>query len=459
MATVFDVLDAINRIEKAGHAGDATMTARLEVSGPPLLPQDYDRILGRLAKAFPDLVSASPPPSPGPEQQGHAAEAMKKAESALSQQQSATAEFDRQLIEAILHAHMNTGAARKQLDDLETEIESAARTWDLSTPAGAREFQKFLLGKLYQIIELVQRANDDDTSKQALAAALAALYASVPGEEPSRAEAPAGGDAPSGGDTSTENGAPGGGDALPDSEVDPYLDDLAGDELKPVGEFAPQRSAPDAAPIPAAPGFGAGTPGGGAMPVGGVPGGMPLAGLPQDLQRRPASEYLDDEPLLADDMMPADEAAFDEPAEEQTDEKEAAPEVASGIDPTTVTLPNGERVSAATPQLAAVMQAAVSGTPIADAFRQQGITIPPPGTAVAGPVDQSRVSAGDIGMFTDRHALALGDTKALLDGQIQYIGNVRGPSFLGWQHPPTTGETASPTPTPTPTLPSATART
>ncbi|MGH3563285.1 MAG: DUF4226 domain-containing protein, partial [Mycobacterium sp.] len=68
------------------------------------------------------------------------------------------------------------------------------------------------------------------------------------------------------------------------------------------------------------------------------------------------------------------------------------------------------------------------------------------------------VSPGDIGMFTDRHALALGSGKALLDGQIQHIGNVRGPSFLGWQHPPTVGETPTPTQAPAPTRPSATVR-
>ena len=39
-------------------------------------------------------------------------------------------------------------------------------------------------------------------------------------------------------------------------------------------------------------------------------------------------------------------------------------------------------------------------------------------------------------MFTDRHALALGQSRALLNGQIQHISTVNGPSFLGWEHPP-----------------------
>jgi hypothetical protein len=104
--------------------------------------------------------------------------------------------------------------------------------------------------------------------------------------------------------------------------------------------------------------------------------------------------------------------------------------------PTTVTLPDGQTLTAANPQLAAAIKAAIDGTPIADAFRQQGITIPPPGTAVTAPLDPTRLAPGDIGMFTTRHALALGQSKALLDGQIQHISTVNGPSFLGWEHPP-----------------------
>jgi hypothetical protein len=109
-------------------------------------------------------------------------------------------------------------------------------------------------------------------------------------------------------------------------------------------------------------------------------------------------------------------------------------EPASG--PTTVTLPNGETLTAASPQLAAVIEAAAGGTPIAEAFRQEGMTIPPPGTTVSDPVDPSLLAPGDIGMFTDRHALALGESRALVNGQIQHISTVNGPGFLGWEHPP-----------------------
>ncbi|CAG7207485.1 DUF4226 domain-containing protein [Mycobacterium avium subsp. paratuberculosis] len=127
-----------------------------------------------------------------------------------------------------------------------------------------------------------------------------------------------------------------------------------------------------------------------------------------------------------------------------------------------MTLPDGETVAAASPQLAAAIKAAVGGTPIAEAFQQQGMTLPTPGTAVANPVDVVRVSPGDIGMFTDRHALALGPGKALLDGQIQHIATVSGPGFLGWEHPPAAAASvtapAKPDP-PTPTRPASSSTT
>jgi hypothetical protein len=448
MATLRDVLAAIDRIEKAGYAGEVTRKALLDCATPLLSPSDYDVVLDRLRGAFPQFFPASPP---GPEQQGHGAAAMKNAEVALSQQQSAAAEFDRQMIEAILHAHIITDADRKQLNALEAEIESAARTWDLSTPEGAREFQRFLLGKLYQIIDVVERVNDDDTSKKALTSALAALYASVPAGD----NAPGGGDAATADTPQPDAAQPVG---FPDTDTDSGLDTLPAEALGSDGEHPPARGAASAPAMMTGHGAGEGLPGAGAMPAGAAPGALPLPGWPQDLQRRSAPQQFDDQALLADDTVPAEETSFDPPDDEHIDDTEPASEPDSTADATRVILPDGDTVTAATPQLAAVMQAAVSGTPIADAFHQQGMTIPPPGTAVAGPIDPSRVSGGDIGMFTDRHALALGNSKALLDGQIQYIGNVRGPSFLGWQHPPTAAGATEPTPPPTPIRPSATVR-
>jgi hypothetical protein len=175
----------------------------------------------------------------------------------------------------------------------------------------------------------------------------------------------------------------------------------------------------------------------------------------------PTGRDLDDGHLPSEDPDSKDDAATEE-SDDHKDEhdKEASSEKPEPppAGPTTVTLPDGETVTAASPQLAAAIKAAAGGTPIADAFRQQGITIPPPGTAVANPIDPLRVVPGDIGMFTDRHALALGPGKALLDGQIQRISTVSGPSFLGWEHPPPTATATAPARagTPTPTRPAGT---
>ena len=153
--------------------------------------------------------------------------------------------------------------------------------------------------------------------------------------------------------------------------------------------------------------------------------------------------------LLGDDPVQpeSDDSAGEQPAAPPADES------------TVVHLPNGETVTAANPQLAAVITAAVAGTPISEAFRQQGITIPPPGTAVPHPVEPAKVIPGDIGVLTDRHALALGNGKAVFNNQIQPIASVTGPSFLGWEHPPQPGARAAAEPSnqPTPTRPAVTA--
>ena len=54
----------------------------------------------------------------------------------------------------------------------------------------------------------------------------------------------------------------------------------------------------------------------------------------------------------------------------------------------TVVLPGGQTITAPSPELAAVITAAVAGTPDTDAFRLQGITIPAPGSPVSEPSTQ-----------------------------------------------------------------------
>jgi hypothetical protein len=361
-------------------------------------------------------------------QEGDAADAIRSAEVALAHQNSTTAQVDLQVVTAVLNAHQKAAASRDALNTLQRDIEGAVATRsDLDTPAGARDFQRYLIGKLRDIQAVVAGASLDDTSNSALMAAWTSLYNS------SQAAADA---SDSSDDRHPPAAAPTSAPITPavqnqpsatESDLDPYAGAFPDDDLGPAPEAAPGQASPTpaAAGMPSIPSFG-----GGGLPSGGgfgLPGGVPLAGSspeelsPADLDgARPESD--DPENRLVSDDEDHDRAGHE------------SGEPASG--PTTVTLPNGETLTAASPQLAAAIEAAAAGTPIAEAFRQEGMTIPPPGTAVSDPVDPAQLTPGDIGMFTDRHALALGESRALVNGQIQHISTVNGPGFLGWEHPP-----------------------
>jgi hypothetical protein len=354
------------------------------------------------------------------------------------------------VVSAILNAHLTTVAGREALDTLQHDVEAAVHTrTDLDTDTGARDFQRFLIGKLNDIRAVVANADLDDTSKSALMAAWTSLYDAskdnLPMAEPAASPPPRDDD----------------GSDPPDAEDHPYLDSLSDDEPELIGADTPVRPAPSGMPgpmpsasaMPGIPNFG----GGEGTPRWGVPGGSPLAGLTPEGETEPPAQRLDDAAPEFDDVKqtPGDKSGEQTPGD---DDQSAKPPAG----PTTVTLPGGETVTAASPQLAAAIEAAAGGTPIPDAFGAQGITIPAPGTAVSDPIDPAQVAAGDIGMFNDRHALALGNGKALLDGQIQHISTVKGPGFLGWEHPPAPRTTAPPAnpaapSTPAPTRPAAAA--
>src|SRR5690625_4552952 len=160
--------------------------------------------------------------------------------------------------------------------------------------------------------------------------------------------------------------------------------------------------------MPTVPGTGGEGPGFGAIPAG-MPGGLPQAGMLSGPDHHDA--------VAADDEYPADTATLADDVPDGADAGEgaddAAPDSRHGDGPVAVTLPDGETTAVADPRLAAAMQEAADGTPVVEAFRHQGIDIPPPGTPVTAPLDQARLQPGDIGVFTDRHALAVGDGRAL----------------------------------------------
>ena len=491
MATVDDLWAAIKHVKDyAGGSAWLTGLTQQDLSDVTTMyaasPQRLDELIAKIHQHHPDLFdpmtgamvfppaqrpgrSAPPTPSadqpPSDRQEGDAADTIRSAEAALAQQNSATAQLDLQVITAILNAHLKTVGGKEALDNLQRDVESAVRMrTDLDTGAGARDLQRFLISKLKEIRAVVEAGSLDDTSKAALMAALTALYNASQAGQPHPAER----DAP----PAVSAAAPSGNDSTeqpvtPDTEMDPYLDAMLAGDPESLAAGAPGQPLASVPPpaMPAMPTLGgiptvggAGMPGGGAMPGWSMPSGSSIPTLLQDSGKRRSQEGVDDAALPSDDPACKDPPSPDDGDGGNTDddaaETPASPE-SSAPGPTTVRLPNGETVTAASPELAAAIEAAVGGTPIADAFRQQGITIPPPGTAVTDPIDSSRVAPGDIGMFTDRHALALGNSQTLLNGQIQHISTVQGPSFLGWEHPPAPVTTAAPNKPepPTPTRP------
>jgi Domain of unknown function (DUF4226) len=442
---------------------------------PTTRPEQLDAIVRKIRQQHSNPFGAAtlggPPasrPSGAPQsdrEQGEAAEAMADAEAALAHQNSASSQLDMQVISAILNAHLKAVDGREALTKLQHETETAVLTRsDLDTPAGARDFQRFLIGKLKDIRAVVLNASLDDTSKSALMAAWTSLYdaskggPSDLGDRRPAAAAPVVAPADTAGQPPADD---------PGTGWDPLLDPTLPDDPGPPaaassGQGPTAGATPAAMPMapvaPTIPNFGAGPlPGLGTAPGSMADwGGLPMRGLQGGGRSDPALRGLDDGALGTRDPNSSDSAPSEEPGDETSDQDASADRPGSPpAGPTAVTLPDGETVTAASPQLAAAIKAAVGGTPIADAFRQQGITIPAPGTAVTNPIEPPEVIPGDIGVFTDRHALALGREKALLDGQIQHIAAVNGPNFLGWEHPPAATAPAKPD-APTPTRPAAT---
>lgn len=516
MADYQDLLDAIARVRsvtgdpaawQTGLSGEDIAVASRPVSSP----EEIGAVLAKVIAAHRNVFATAPVPAvPQPRtNDGAAAEAIHAAESALAQQHSTAAQADLQVVRAVLGAQATHTAGEAQLDRVQHEIESAVLTrTGLDTPAGAREFQRFLVGELRDIQAVLDTASLDADSHAALANALAALYASASPQEPPRVgerprSAPeplsAQHDSPPAPEPADRRGAAGFADGPGDAIADPPADlpadppaDLPGDPPAdlpvdfPAAPGAPAGTGPlppapavaaPAAPAPALPAtappaWGAGAPG--SMPLGGgfpsLPGSdfgglSPGSGFgsgfgagfdPAELRRGRGADGL--EHLLD---PPVDTPPVDEPSSEPADDPAEQPEQQAAGEPadpaTAVPLPGGATVAAPTPELAAAIVAAVAGTPIPEAFGQQGIVLPPPGSPVTTPLDPARLIAGDIGVLTDRHALALGNGKALLDGQIQPISAAIGPGFLGWQQPPRPQPTTTMPDFPAPNRPAQTA--
>jgi hypothetical protein len=102
----------------------------------------------------------------------------------------------------------------------------------------------------------------------------------------------------------------------------------------------------------------------------------------------------------------------------------------------TVKLPDGSTATARTPQAAQAIRDYLAGDTVDASYRKNGIALPPPGTPIIYPVDPSRLTCGDLAMFTDHYVPVLSSVKAYLNGQVVPLGSVvSSPDFLGWIDP------------------------
>src|ERR1700756_5478639 len=264
------------------------------VISPTTRPEQIEAVLRKIRQQHSDLFGAGIPGGPGTRppsgapgapsdrEEGDAAQAMADAEAALAHQNSASSQLDMQVVSAILNAHLKAVEGREALTKLQRETEAAVVTRsDLDTPAGARDFQRFLIGKLKDIRAVVLNASLDDTSKSALMAAWTSLYDASkggpndPGDRPRAAAGPVAPAAGTGQQPFDD----------PDTGWDPLLDPmLVDDPGQPAenssGQASPQGAAPAATPMapmmPSIPGLGTAP---GSMTGWGMPGGLPLSWL------------------------------------------------------------------------------------------------------------------------------------------------------------------------------------
>ncbi len=118
------------------------------------------------------------------EQAGRSIGAIGERQAALSKQHAVAAEADHALAEALASAHAATVEGIRRLDAIEAEIERAVANQTaigLDTAMGAREFQKFLIGKQREILAVVSEAHELDAAKTALLAKLTAHYTASAG--------------------------------------------------------------------------------------------------------------------------------------------------------------------------------------------------------------------------------------------------------------------------------------
>ncbi len=108
---------------------------------------------------------------------GAFADAARAREDKLVQRLAASVKLDGEFAAVLRDAVHRNRNSRQRLDAIEAEVRQAAATWrGLDTPAGARQFQRFLTGKTREIHQVVADATADSGRKAQLVHGLAGRY-------------------------------------------------------------------------------------------------------------------------------------------------------------------------------------------------------------------------------------------------------------------------------------------
>ncbi|BBY33405.1 hypothetical protein BST33_09810 [Mycolicibacter minnesotensis] len=108
---------------------------------------------------------------------GRFADAARAREDALANRLAASVAADKEFLTMLQQVVRTNASSRQRLNAIEAEIRESAATWPgLDTPAGSRQFQRFLTAKTREIRQVVSAASDDDERRAHLAQALTNHY-------------------------------------------------------------------------------------------------------------------------------------------------------------------------------------------------------------------------------------------------------------------------------------------
>lgn len=424
-----------------------------------------------------------PAPHPGDEglatdeqQSGKAADAVKKLQQELKNHYTKISAAEEKLSEVLLNAHATTSAGQQKLNDIQKKIVDAINnpTMAMDTPAGERAFLTFLRNQVGATNDLLADGSLSAEDQSKAAQALAALYAADNGagntDDSSKPADPGAGQSsspPAANPPAEPDPTPSVGDpglaGVPDTS-DPGLSDMLGGPLgsDPLSSLASM--------LPALGSLG----GFGSSPLdslGGLAGAAsPLAGLASGLgdqanHERPSdtADKTDDATDHVKDSKDAKEGKADtttpldgtQAAGQQGQQAQNAGNSTPGDPPNpatppatpspTVKLPDGSTATARSPQTAQAIRDYLAGKTVDAAYRQNNIQLPPPGTPVTNPVDPSRLTCGDLAMFTDHYVPVLSSVKAFVNGQVVPLESVSSsPDFLGWIDPTAAASSTAP---------------